>query len=264
MDKKLLTGSEGAPWKILTLFLSQGHRWNIPKNILPFYKQCLSAWSKFQDSDPKTPEKILIQPLLNNTKISFFSCYKFTNFLDQYNLYTIKDVCDKSGKIKHLSTFIPTNSSENKSLFLTWLSLIKSIPTNWLLIIQTNVTTHNQNKLTTQASDFICLDNSIVKVCILNSNKIYKYMIKKCFTARATAETNFEKSTTYTGNRLYRQFIKYLSQRRAENFNLRPYIIFWAQILNYIHGKLQTHSGAPFVFRKLKPLNIYSVNVTPL
>ena len=44
--------------------------------------------------------------------------------------YTVKDLCDRSGKIKCLSTFIPTNSLDYKSLFLPWLSLVKSIQKN--------------------------------------------------------------------------------------------------------------------------------------
>ena len=105
----------------------------IPKTIPPFYQKCLLDWAKLFKVEPTNGLRIMSQPVVNNRHI--ISNMKFIKFLTDNNIFTVGNLVRKNEKFKTLSDIISSNTKLYNQHYLSWSSLISSVPTEWINIV---------------------------------------------------------------------------------------------------------------------------------
>ena len=104
----------------------------IPKNISPFYKNCLAAWAKFSNNEPCNSEDILLQNIWNNKRCKT----KFNQKLSALGINKISDILDAQGKFKKLTEYLSVQSRLYHELYIPYHSVSKCVPSKWLNILK--------------------------------------------------------------------------------------------------------------------------------
>ena len=158
-----------------------GNNFNIkclPKNLPPFYKLCFESWSKCFKNDPKTLKEILIQPLINNRLIPLKWSTSFVSLLLRKNIILVKDIYKKDGCVKKFSDVVFNQSKQYHQHFMTWTSMMKSIPKKW----KEHIKYEKESNFTVQYDNvshcMININGEIKTTQQLSSKLIYTSFIK--------------------------------------------------------------------------------------
>ena len=103
----------------------------------------------------------------------------------KHQIYTEQNLLAHNARPKVLSEFIPVNSQHYKQHFLSWASLVSSIPKIWIKLVSTN---SKVNRTTVDASGKICLNNKLITINNILSKQIYSSLVSN-ITEDPTAET---------------------------------------------------------------------------
>ena len=105
----------------------------IPKNITPFYKNCLTAWAKFSSNEPFNFEVILLQNIWNNKMCKT----KFNQKLSALGINKVSDILDAQGKFKKINRIFTSvikiisdlSKLASKDVYRTIIKTEREIPT---------------------------------------------------------------------------------------------------------------------------------------
>ena len=154
----------------------------ISKSIPPFYKTCLIDWASLFKLEPTTSKSVMAQPLVGNIYLPFKQNMHFVNFLIQQNILYLGDIIKRNGTLKNLSEITPITSELYKQHFLSWSSLISSIPKKWLSIMS------RENCFDCDMSGKILLSTDIIYISKLKSKLVYN-----CTVAQISQEPSIKK-----------------------------------------------------------------------
>ena len=104
---------------------------SIPRNIPKFYRTCLYTWSKYTNKNPENVNEICIQPIWNNSKILVNKKSIYIKDLDKLGIKFVNDIVSEKGKLRKLTSFANRESEEYCKFYLSYLSIVKSIPEEW-------------------------------------------------------------------------------------------------------------------------------------
>ena len=178
--KRLLEESL-TPWKVVpALYLDKiGGRENIrsnfdfkkiPSNIPDFYKYCLADYAEFVQKAPETIKEVIIQPIWNNAMIQQKKKSFCIKELINIGIKTIGDIWStESHKLRMLSDIININSSLYKKHYISWYSILKSIPKDWIRILNENIS----EPLGHEFCSLLCCSKGIIKLNSLKTKFIY-------------------------------------------------------------------------------------------
>ena len=99
-----------------------------------------TEFSKFVRKSPVTKEEILNQPVWNNAYIKHHKQSFYIRELYNSGIRLVGNIWSVAqNKIKPLSSFIDVNSFLYNKLFLSWFSLTKSIPSEWISVLKNEI-----------------------------------------------------------------------------------------------------------------------------
>ena len=154
----------------------------VSKSIPPFYKTRLIDWASLFKLEPTTSKSRMAQPLVGNIYLPFKQNMHFLHFLIKQNILYFGDIMKRNGKLKNLSEITPITSNLYKQHFLSWSSLISSIPKKWLNIMS------RENCFDCDMSGKIILNNDIIYISKLKSKLVYS-----CTVTQITQEPSIKK-----------------------------------------------------------------------
>jgi hypothetical protein len=164
----------------------------LPNAIPTFYKYAFNIWSNFATCIPTTPQEVLIQPLWRNTYIRVNNQTIYYRNLNELGICSMKQLLNWDGFLKHPKDILSVEQYDKCVMPLN--SLLKSIPKEWLRIIN-NATSREQIQKYT-FNRFICVgSHKIVEFEKLISKQIYAILLQTICnvpTARLKFENVFE------------------------------------------------------------------------
>ena len=144
----------------------------IPKKLPKYYKNCFEAFAKFVNKVPASKQELLIQPIWNNVNIKQEKQSFYFRELDQVGIKSIRDIWSKNTKkFKCLSSFVDPKSSAYVKYFLSWVSIIKSIPIAWTLLLKDDDSLVNSEL--NMENSILCFSGEMLKLTEMTSKKIF-------------------------------------------------------------------------------------------
>ena len=143
----------------------------IPKKLQKYYKNCFETFAKFVKV-PAPKQDVLMQPIWNNVNIKQEKQSFYFKELDQVGIKSIRDIWSKNTKkFKCHSSFVDPKSSAHVKYFLSWVSIIQSIPIALTLLLNDNESLVN-SELNTENS-ILCFSGEMLKLSEMTNKKIF-------------------------------------------------------------------------------------------
>ena len=144
----------------------------VPKKIPPFYKTCF--WAKVFKMEPNSTQNIISQPVLNNIYIPIKQNAKFISFLIEHKIINVYNILAQNGKPKTLAQITPDTSQYYKQHFLSWTSLISSIPKTWIKQVAPN---SRGNSIPTEIPQSIVFNNTQTVLKSITAKQVYSKLV---------------------------------------------------------------------------------------
>ena len=152
----------------------------LPLNLPDFYRNAMQVWAEFAHGQPMRARDVLIQPLWCNKHINLCQKYILNKELMSIGIgfIFIGDIVKSDGVLKQLHELVAMNSDIYKRQFLNWCSLIRSIPKEWLTLIENN---RNITELTSELTNSVLFKQELIQMDSMNSPQIYKLLLENIF-----------------------------------------------------------------------------------
>jgi len=159
--------------KDLKLFLKS----NFPflTRITNFYKDVLRCWDEIRYKTIESVEDIINQYIWYNDKILVEKKPIFSEYLKEAGIFQIGHIIKNNGCFKSFNE-ICTEFGINRSYFLTYIGIIKSIPPNWKRRLKEQ---EIRNNVEITKLCFININNKKQELSKVNHKQIYEQLIVK-------------------------------------------------------------------------------------